>query len=535
MKDRFEITFANKKTIRRILRSGITAMLTVMMTVSLFAINASADTPSENDPILDAANKLLEYRTQIVQDTAAAYERLETAYADGIQYAEGVDPNNLLNPDFLNSLLTELTEADALLYEVSTSSINNWDHYDEAEILVYMWLMNNASDAIYELMDAVAFDPCRVTEVTEEPGPIDTPAYVEDPWKTIVLEDSAEGGYKIRETLTYSRIYQWDDPELASLWEEIGNGNMLPTPDDWGFTHYTDNTWDAEFGTDPYDAPGKFIHSRANTMYYMVGTIRYENMTEGWDLSNDHAVYVHPSIYVPYNGGCPDLIVGRIFYSNSTKTVDSLISFGANLTKNSTGPIPFIVGFLENELPDYPKGQYRTLYYTRDSGYLSFKGEWMDMEFWDETKPALSELPEETVKEPGILTLSDYPLSANWTKAQMRERFGEPDYEQDDYADYYDVSFLGYEGSLRFFYEYRDNDWRVNCISWTSAVCSRQLRNELLGKLEEYGSYKGAFSKNRDPQKLEEVVEINGTDYIIGLEDSANGQYLYIFSEFWNW
>ena len=84
MKDRFKITFANKKPIRRIVKFGFTAMLTVMMTVSLFAVNAAADTPSENDPILDAANRLLEYRTQIIQDTAAAYERLETAYADGI-------------------------------------------------------------------------------------------------------------------------------------------------------------------------------------------------------------------------------------------------------------------------------------------------------------------------------------------------------------------------------------------------------------------------------------------------------------------
>lgn len=223
-------------------------------------------------------------------------------------------------------------------------------------------------------------------DVPEEEIEITDDTTSADEWRTINHDYEVADGYQIRSTLTYSRIYKWDDERLASLWDEIGEGNPLPGLKNWGFVYYTGNVWMGDFGTTPYESPGKSVFTRANDMYYMVGTLSFENRTEGWDLSADRPVSTAGLIDVRKpNPIDPDLIVGRLFYSNEAVTRDSFLWFKAELTRNEWGPRPFIVGFVEYYAPEYPNGKYRTQYYEndKDRGYLYFESEKMEMRFAD--------------------------------------------------------------------------------------------------------------------------------------------------------
>ncbi len=363
---------------------------------------------------------------------------------------------------------------------------------------------------------------------TEEPEA--AAAAEEETWKTAIYDFSGNGGYQIRATLTYSKIYMWDDPVLARAWESIGNGNTLPDLDGWGFEHYTGNVWMGEFGTASSESPGHSVFTRANSMYYMVGTLQFENHTEGWDLGNGDFLDTTAVIFVPDNYGKQDLIVGKMFYGSVVETYDSYLDFSAKMTGNHWGPCPFIIGFVEYFAPDYPNGEYRS-WYKRDGGYLRFGDTMLDMDFWDEEDTEIQE-SDEPIGAADSLSVADFVSFEGITREELRSRYGTPSYDEKDAMVFGPVSFLNYPGSVKFFFNTDNGAEYMDCVSWTMDPYSAELYPAILEELKTYGSYEGIYL-DESPSKIEESVIVDGKQVIVGNEQSADGNWLYVFTPYW--
>ncbi len=360
-------------------------------------------------------------------------------------------------------------------------------------------------------------------EVTQYDSEVSYTEPDEDPWKTVVYEYTENGGYQIRATLTYSRIYKWDDETLQSLWNGIGNGNTLPTVDGWGFEHYEGNVWRGEFGTASSENYGHTVYSRANDMYYMVGTLTFENLTEGWDLTPDDYLSTVAVVHVPDNTNKPDLIVSKMFFRNSVETYDSYFDYHAKMTSNKWGPTPFVIGFIENYVPDFPDGQYREQYYKRDRGYLWFGKTKMEMEFWNDE-------PKEYAT---TLEFSDYDSFEGITRDELRDIYGEPVYDEADSMIFDGISFLDHQGSLKFFFADNNRGGEyMDCVTWTLDTYDEEMYPVILEELKSYGTYDSVYYDD-SPNKFEETVLIGGRKYIIGNERSDSGNWLYVFSPYW--
>ena len=355
---------------------------------------------------------------------------------------------------------------------------------------------------------AASEESAEEAEIVPTKEPETAAAAEEETWKTAIYDFSGNGGYQIRATLTYSKIYMWDDPVLARAWDSIGNGNPLPDLDGWGFEHFTGNIWKGEFGTASIEPPGSTVYTRANSMYYMVGTLKFENHTEGWDLTNDNYLSTAASISVPNNNGKADLIVGRMYYKNSVETYDSFLHFDAKMTSNRWGPTPFIVGFVEYFAPDYPDGEYRS-WYKRDGGYLKFGDTMLDMDFWDEEDTEIQESAE-PLQSSDSLSVADFVSFEGVTREELRRRYGTPSYDETDAMVFGPVSFLDYPGSVKFFFsldngsEYMDYVKRLKNNPIARAVKLADLKHN--SDLSRYDKIDGNAIKRT--AKYQQAIEI---------------------------
>ena len=142
-----------------------------------------------------------------------------------------------------------------------------------------------------------------------------------------------------------------NDEIINAAWDEVGNGKALPGFNNWGLTLYLPqengyNRTDLSFATQMTD------------MYYCIGTMEITNTTEGWPIDADNPRSVNP--WAVWNGkelanGSTDMIC-RVFYSN--KTTDSgrgrALNVNASMSKDTWGPVTFIIMAPENISPKYP-------------------------------------------------------------------------------------------------------------------------------------------------------------------------------------
>lgn len=140
-------------------------------------------------------------------------------------------------------------------------------------------------------------------------------------------------------------------------------------------------------------------------------------------------------------------------------------------------------------------------------------------------KSSVVEVDTSTVPETEI-TLKDFDSFDGATRSQLTSRFGEANESADDYINFTNISYMGYPGSLKFFF---DGEF-MNCASWTSDIGSEEIYNEILSDLRKSGT-DGAIEHPKDGQ-VEQTVRLNERNYIAGYEDSDSGKYTYLFTRY---
>lgn len=130
------------------------------------------------------------------------------------------------------------------------------------------------------------------------------------------------------------------------------------------------------------------------------------------------------------------------------------------------------------------------------------------------------------------IKLTDFDTFKGKKKEQLISMFGEPDAEDATRTtfsmSFNDVSFSDYPGSVKFFF---DGAGSINCASWTSDYSSKALYDELLAKFRSIGD-DGEVNYPKDGQVEQTVHLTNGRDFVIGYEDSSDGNYTYFFTRY---
>lgn len=160
--------------------------------------------------------------------------------------------------------------------------------------------------------------------------------------------------YEITVTMTPWILYSPNEELLHAIWTDLGNGNTLPTPNDWGFT-LNDNYYELWV---PY-----LFRFRASNfdMYYTLGNLSIRNVTDGFDITSNNA----RDLYVRFESGSfwyneRSSVIGQIYYSNSTKKItpgtntvshQHIMEISTVVRSNNVGPIPFVFAHGESSTP----------------------------------------------------------------------------------------------------------------------------------------------------------------------------------------
>ncbi len=201
-------------------------------------------------------------------------------------------------------------------------------------------------------------EDCATTESGDEDSIIDIPIVS---YTSQELVCKCVGGYRIRCTVTYSPWVCANDhmDVLNNSWAKICTNHNLPSPDSFGWNI---NKNSSGF----YNVGGKSGQSITgiNKFYYMIGTVKFENITEGdWHFTNDQTgtTSVGISLNIKQDGmnGMGYLSHG-IWYCGEKKVAnDHFVSINPLMTADTHGPTPFLLAFFDDSCPDYPEGRYK--------------------------------------------------------------------------------------------------------------------------------------------------------------------------------
>ena len=158
-------------------------------------------------------------------------------------------------------------------------------------------------------------------------------------------------------------------------------------------------------------------------------------------------------------------------------------------------------------------------------------------EMTDEQREETAAIPERTEAQtaesgetPGTIHDIDvYDIIALSTqgRAQIAAQFDAPSQDDPDMLRFENVSYLGENGHLRFFYE---GD-TLTCVSWTAYQSSKELSDRILADLRTYGP-DGTVRTPKDGQTEQSVV-VDGVPVYAGYENSSGGEYSYVFWASW--
>ena len=182
-------------------------------------------------------------------------------------------------------------------------------------------------------------------------------------------------GYKFKVNGRISPlILQSNTETICSAWNSVSDGEgELPTIDDWGLEEFEFDGKGIYIRNDAKSGPSFEAPSTNFDMYYAVGEISIENITNGFDIpkgysetlrcnlegTDYHSEHAPEGVNNSYNIG-----LGKIFYSNGSdiETFNGQVQvkpqFGDN---NKWGAVPFILAYADSSTPNNPDGLFRNM------------------------------------------------------------------------------------------------------------------------------------------------------------------------------
>lgn len=144
------------------------------------------------------------------------------------------------------------------------------------------------------------------------------------------------------------------------------------------------------------------------------------------------------------------------------------------------------------------------------------------------TEPAA---PTTTTAEPILffdaVEIEDFAGFEGMTRADLKARYGEPNSDDGSVMTYDSVSWNGWIGNMRFFFDSSAESCKTNCASWTTSG-DEGIFHELCDALNSRG-WLGETSYPKEGQ-VEKAYIIDNFEVIAGNEDSASGAWTYMFA-----
>lgn len=163
---------------------------------------------------------------------------------------------------------------------------------------------------------------------------------------------------------------------LNAAWSEVGNNNQLPNSiEDWGLRK-EESIYERSSNNLKGVKDGNSYSYRASMtdMYYCVGSISIENVTEGWDISAaDSRSLEYSIIFDLKNWAGLSNTIGRVYYNSKTEDSTGGLCSSPKLTDNTWGPCSFVIMHPENYSPNNPDGEFYEKLLDRES-YFHYLG-----------------------------------------------------------------------------------------------------------------------------------------------------------------
>ena len=189
------------------------------------------------------------------------------------------------------------------------------------------------------------------------------------------VEDTA--GYKYEITVKLSPwIFHTNTSLIDSAWNQVGNNNKMPRDfSDWGMKKQG-NAYRIEALTDVVSGYRSYPYvAQMTDMYYSLGSISVNNVTDGWNITSSESRSLKFSIEYEssfYEVGTD--VIGRLFYTSEIKDCSSGIYVSPKLTSDNWGPCSFVMMSPENKTPKNPDGDHYESLLNKDSYFHFFGG-----------------------------------------------------------------------------------------------------------------------------------------------------------------
>ena len=123
--------------------------------------------------------------------------------------------------------------------------------------------------------------------------------------------------------------------------------------------------------------------------------------------------------------------------------------------------------------------------------------------------------------------IEDFAGFEGMTRADLKARYGEPDSDDGSVMTYDSVSWNGWIGNMRFFFDSSAESCKTNCASWTTSG-DEGIFNELCDALKSRGWPGESYSPKEG--QIEKAYIVNNFELIAGNEDSSSGKWTYLFA-----
>jgi len=345
-----------------------------------FAGCAGGDEAAGGTPAGAPTSVIGEYETEV--DSSREPEQLISEEKGGLGIVVDANDDSFSDSD----AILKFCQANGLNFEEYTTAMTVFadadSAYDTAEDLIRDYDCTTVAFAIEGMVDVAEVlanqypDIHIVLAVSEESSESVESSQVKESevdieWTEVVYTTTDSDGYIYEITFNLSPWILLSNTEFVeAAWAEVGAGNTLPGFDDWGLDQSNDHFRQGI----PMGGLTNHFYASMNDMYYCIGSFQIENITDGWRISseNPRSTYVKMSWISSYDrdsvyGGA--YAIGRTFYSNGFEDESDGVNTNAKLSKDSWGPVPFIIMAPENFSPKFPSGEYAEHML---SGYFNF-------------------------------------------------------------------------------------------------------------------------------------------------------------------